>query len=253
MGWFTKKENSWEIKHSWLAILSLFFPFVFPPLGMLYMGIVGKIRSLLYGSFLWMALYTGVYFFYFFIGNTTFFKLLSFCVFLGGAVVVSMYLRVFLQRLHLRYIINLEWSKKYDYKDFIRRKNISEILSVSTFIDSLTKWQTVVKNAEVRGYIAKMILLVKKITSQNDQFVSELFLERHAYSIENILQQYYQIELSKIENDVIKEAEEKLRFTIGQASQAFENELTGKMKFQNMSIEAESSAYLEDMKTRGLL
>ncbi|MEC4114578.1 hypothetical protein [Myroides pelagicus] len=253
MGWFTIKDRNWEIKSSWLILLGLFFPFVIPPIAMLHMGILGKIRSLLYGSFLWLALYIGVYSYYIIAGDDSIFKLLSFTVFLCAAVITAMYFRLYLQRLHLRSIINLRWDTSYDYKDFIRRKEISEILSISDFIVSLNKWKGLVKNNEIKGYIAKMIYITKEISNKNNQFVSELFLERHAFSIENILQQYYQIEISKLDNVVMNKAEEKLRFTLKQASTAFENELLEKVKYSKMQIEAESTAYLEDMKSRGLL
>ncbi|WP_010254197.1 hypothetical protein [Myroides injenensis] len=252
IGWFTNKDKKWEFNNSWLVLLGIFFPFVFPPFAMLYMGILGKIRSLLYGSFLWMILYIGVYLSYFSFGDTNWVRLYAFFTFMGGAVIIAMHLQNFLRRLHLRGIINLKWAVEYDYVDFIRRKGISEILSVSDFIVEMERWQSKIINAEVKGNIATMIQLTKSITKDN-QYISNLFLERHAYSIENILNQYYQVELSRIDNEIIHKAEDKLRKTISNATKAFEKELMNQMKFQNLEVDAETEVYIQDLENRGLL
>lgn len=252
MGVFTEKTKNWEFKTGWLSILAIFFPFALPPVAMFYMAIVGRIRNLLYGGLVWSALYASAYFLYITFGELAWVKFITFLIVLSGAVVVGMHYKSFLQRVHLRSIINVKWAIEYDYVDFMRRKRISEVLSVSDFIVSLERWQNLVSNDEVKGNVAIMINLTKSIT-KNDKNISNLFLERHAYSIENILQQYHQLELSKLDNETVKQAEVKLRSTIGQATKAFENELMNQMKFQNIEMEAESEVYIQDLKSRGLL
>lgn len=252
MGWFTTKSKQWEVKVGWISYLAILFPILFPPLAMLYMGIVGKIRNLILASLLWGGLYALGYFLYTLYGDVQNLNILLFCILLSGALVVAMYLKVFLRRVHLRTIIDLKWNIEYDYVDFMRRKKISEVLSVSDFIDHLTQWQSRILNAEVRGSIASMVQLTKSIT-MNNQHMSDLFIERHAYSIENMLQQYHQIELSKLNNDVMKSAEYKIRTTLLAATTAFENELNNKNKYTHLTIEVDAEVYIQDLKNRGLL
>ncbi|WP_121967493.1 hypothetical protein [Myroides sp. N17-2] len=252
MGWFTTQSKQWELKIGWISYLAILFPFFFPPLAMLYMGILGKIRNLILASFLWGGLYTLGYILYRLYADVQYVDVLLFCILLSGALVVAMYLKAFLRRVHLRSIINIKWNIEYDYVDFMRRKKISEVLSVSDFIDHLTQWQLQILNAEVRGSIASMIQLTKSIT-MNNQHRSDLFIERHAYSIENMLQQYHQIELSKLNNEVMKSAEYKIRTTLLAATTAFENELNNKDKYNHLTIEVDSEVYIQDLKNRGLL
>ncbi|MEC4117827.1 hypothetical protein [Myroides phaeus] len=252
MGVFTEKSKNWEVKTGWLSILAIAFPFILPPGAMFYMAIVGRIRNLIYGGLVWSALYVSVYFMYLTFGELFLVKVISFLVMLSGAVVVGMHYKSFLQRVDLRSIINVRWGVEYDYVEFMRRKRISEVLSVSDFVISLDRWKNVLTNDEVKGNIALMISMTKSIT-KNNKNISNLFLERHAYSIENILQQYHQLELSKLDNDTVKQAELKLRSTIAQATKAFENELMNQMKFQNIEMESESEVYVQDLKNRGLL
>lgn len=252
MGWFTSKSNQWELKVGWLSCLAILFPLFFPPLAMLYMGIRGKIKNLILASILWGGLYIGGYFIYAMYKDIDKIEILLFSIVFTGALVVAMYLKEFFRRVHLRTIMDISWSAEYDYVDFMRRKKISEVLSVSDFIDSLMMWQKQISNTEISGSITSMIQLTKSITT-NNKHISDLFIERHAYSIENILQQYYQIELSRLDNKMIKSAEYKIRMTLLAATKAFENELTNKNKYNHLAIEIDSEVYLQDLKNRGLL
>ncbi|MDM1059094.1 MULTISPECIES: hypothetical protein [Myroides] len=252
MGWFTHQSKNWELKVGWLSYLAILFPFVLPPLAMLYMGVVGKIKNLIIASILWSGLYVGGYFLYLFYKDSGRVDVLLFAILLSGALVIAMYLKEFLRRVHLKSIIKIRWNTEYDYLDFMRRKKISEVLSVSDFIEHLVVWQQEIRQQEVRGSIASMIQLTKSITKDN-KHISELFIERHAYSIENMLQQYHQIELSKLDNDIIRLAESKIRTTLLSVISAFENELSNKTRFNHLTIDVDSEVYIQDLKNRGLL
>jgi len=252
MGWFTNNSKQWELRVGWICFLAIVFPFVFPPIAMLYMGIRSKIRSLIYASILWTSLYLIGYGSYFMFGDTSKVEISIFIILLSGALVVAFYLKEYLRRVHLGSIIKIKWNTSYDYIDFMRRKEISEVLSVSDFINHLMQWQQQIKNDEVRGSIFTMIHLTKSMTVDNKHHI-DLFIERHAYSIENMLQQYYQIELSKLNNEVIKSAEQKIRTTLLVAIEAFENELNKKVQYQHLAIEVDSEVYIQDLKNKGLL
>lgn len=252
MGWFTKKSKQWEVQVGWLSFLAILIPFVFPPFAMLYMGIRAKIKSLIYASVLWGGLYFIGYVGYMQFAVALNVQISIFCIVLSGALVVAIYMREFFRRVHLKTIINLQWNTVYDYFDFMRRKEISEVLSVGVFIDHLQKWKQQINNNEIRGCIVTMIELTKSISS-NSKHQTELFIERHAYSVENILQQYYQIELSKLSNDVIHSAEYKLRMTIVAATKAFENEINTKDYYNHLAIEVDSEMYIQDLKNKRLL
>lgn len=252
MGWFTYNSKQWELRVGWICFLSILFPFFFPPFAMLYMGIRGKIRSLIYASILWGFLYGLGYQSYLLLGATLEVELGIFMILLTAALVVAIYLKDFMRRVHLSNIIKVAWNVPYDYLDFMRRKEISEILSVSDFINHLMLWQQRIKNSEIRGCIVTMIQLTKLITS-GSQHRTDLFIERHAYSVENMLQQYYQIELSKLDNEVIHSAEYKLRTTLLTATKAFENELNSENYYNYLGIEVDSELYIQDLKNKGLL
>lgn len=256
MGWFTHRSTKWEFTQSWLSALGIFIPLGVPFLAMFYMGCKAKIKALLYASFLYAAVFGTLVFLMFFNSFFTLSKtLLIFMLivnYLLGPVIIGVYLQRFLRRTDLSSIINLQWSVQYDYIDFMRRKQISEVLSVGSFVTSLENWQKVISNSQVKQDIAKMIGLTKEIT-HNNKHISNIFIERHAYSIENILQQYMQVERAKIKNQVMLDAEVKLRNTISLAVKAFEEELKNQRDFRNMDIEVEADIYIKDLRSKGLL
>lgn len=252
MGWFTGKSKQWEIKVGSVCFLAILFPFLFPPIAMVYMGIRGKLKILLYGSIAWTFLFGIGYYKYFFYSESKELDFTLFGILFSGVVVIAIYLQTFLRRVHLASIINVDWNDTYDYTDFIRREEIDEVLSVDDFIRQLLLWQQRIKHAEVRGSIFSMIELTKSITEKKGH-ISELFIVRHAYSIENILLQYYQIELSKLNNATVEEAKEKIRSTLLIAIKAFENELRQKDKKTHLDIEVDVETYIQDLKNKRLL
>lgn len=256
MGWFTQRTTKWELQQSWLCILAVVFPIGIPFLAMVYMGFKAKIKTLLPSSILYLIMLSLLGLKFFFQGFSGIFDLVSIILWIGillsGPVVISMYLQDFLQRVDLKSIIRLQWSQTYDYVDFMRRNQISKVLSVSSFVDSLEKWQQSIENKQIQGNIADMIALTKEITN-NNKHISELFIERHAYSIENILEQYSQVERSKIDNEIIQKAELKLKETLALAVTAFKEELSSQRNFRNMDIEVDTQIYLQDLKNKGIL
>ncbi|MHC5202924.1 hypothetical protein [Myroides sp. LJL119] len=256
MGWFTKQTTKWELKQSWLSILGICIPIGIPFISMIYMGIRAKIKPLLYAGFLYAVVFSIIVLMYIFIWiglpNNLGLILVLILNYLLGPIVISIYLQRFLTRVDLSSIIHLKWSEQYDYIDFMRRKEISEVLSVASFVTSLQNWQEIINNQQVKKCIENMIGLTKEIT-HNNKHVSNLFIERHAYSIENILQQYMQIERAKIKNQIMVTAEEKLRNTIILASKAFEEELKNQRNFRNFEIQVQADTYMNDLKNKGLL
>ncbi|MDR0228625.1 MAG: hypothetical protein LBI72_06130 [Flavobacteriaceae bacterium] len=252
MGWFTSKSKQWEIKVGSICYFAILFPFLFPPIAMVYMGIRGRLKSLLYGSIVWTFLFVIGYYKYFFANEERELDFTLFTILFSGAVVVAIYLQTFLRRVHLASIVNVDWNDKYNYIDFIRREEVNEVLSVDDFINQLLLWQQKIKHTVVRGNIFSMIELTKSITEKKGH-ISELFIVRHAYSIENILLQYYQIELSKLNNATVEEAKEKIRSTLLLAIKAFENELRQKDKKTHLDIEVDVETYIQDLKNKRLL
>ncbi|MHC5310136.1 hypothetical protein ACYSNM_08710 [Myroides sp. LJL116] len=256
MGWFTKRTTKWELQQSWLCILAVVFPIGIPFIAMLYMGFKAKIKTLLPSSLLYLVIVSLLAVKVFFQGLSSMFDVVSIVLWIGvlltGPVVISMYLQSFLQRVDLKSIIRLQWSQSYDYVDFMRRNQISKVLSVSSFVDSLQNWQQIIENKQVQGNISDMIALTKEITN-NNKHISDLFIERHAYSIENILEQYSQVERSKINNEIIAQAESKLKETLALAVIAFKEELSNQRNFRNMDIEVDAQIYLQDLKNKGIL
>ncbi len=256
MGWFTNKTTKWELQQSWLSIFAIVFPFGIPFFAMLYMGFRAKIKALLGGSLLYGIVFS------LWVGNMIFnssqslFSFLNISLailcFLSGPVLLSVYLQRFLRRVDLKGFIVLKWSLSYDYVDFMRRNSISNVLSVSSFVDSLNRWKLLIENNQVKADLDSMIHLTTEITGSN-KHISELFIERHAFSIENILQQYSQVERSKIDNAVMREAELKLRQTLSLAVKAFKEELSNQRNFRNLDIEIEADVYLQDLKNKRIL
>ncbi|EHO06651.1 hypothetical protein HMPREF9714_02885 [Myroides odoratimimus CCUG 12901] len=262
MGWFTVKPNGWEAKKGWSIILSVICP-VLTIFSLVHMAIVAKmtrvkrgvVSILLFGAIL--LLYTlllhifnikgsGNYWLFDLIGVTMMLSLIFY-----PSILMAANTREFIQRQHLSELFELEW-KEYDYHKIIQEHRMRNIKTISDFICELEYWDTLIVDEVVSMQVQELVTLMKKI-DELKAGKTRLFLERHSFSLSNLLKQFHQVELSKLMNPKIVEIKKKLEDTLFIAIKAIRQEVINEIKQQNLTAEIDADLYVETLRRDGLL
>ncbi len=82
---------------------------------------------------------------------------------------------------------------------------------------------------------------------------SELFFLRHVDTLAKLLKQFHSLESSAIDSPEINAAKKRIAETIDAAQKAFEQELKNRFQTDMLDIDAESAAYLQGFKNKGLI
>lgn len=263
MGWLTEKPVLWEIKKGSALLGCLLFP-LFLPLGIWYMGKQAKMAKMIKGLWgvgilfvlnvlHWIILFILIQVSYPF--NDDFYMVLSmllFCSFLFYTVILlGANTREFLQREHLKEFIELDWED-YDYLTLIRSKAVREVNTIPSFVEELKRWDSAIVDERVSRQIVDLIALMTKVDNLK-QGQTALFIERHVFSLTNLLRQFHQVELSKLEGESIHRVKEKLRHTLDIALSAIQQEVLDEMRQKNRVADVEADVYLASLREDGLL
>lgn len=256
-GFFTRRTKTWEFLNLWfmpIPFLSFGALSFFP---LLFMGIVGRKAKLIAAGTI-----TAVVTFFCFRLSVVGEGADPIPMFVYGIVnllaVIYSFLscKEFLQRLDLRYRIpNLKWNKKYDYANYdieIMSDDPQLMLPVRQFTKNLEKMEKAIESESLKEDIRRMIHVSEAIM-QKDTVVAELFFERNAETVDKILKKYDELENTRIQTPEIKQSIIETEKVISRVADAFEQELSDIYRNDVVDLNAESAAFLQSLKNRGLL
>ncbi|MVX35918.1 hypothetical protein [Myroides sp. LoEW2-1] len=263
MGWFTKRSKSWEVKNTVLLLgvvgsVSFISFGVLTPIAIAIFGNIVNVNrwfwkscmiALVYLFFLILAL-----FFLVADVSSTYVLAVNFLSFYIYVVYMSLDLGEYLQRLDLQNYITLEKNKDYNYDAVISQFNqVQEDISPKDrFIAKLTFWRDQISNAKVVENVSELIRLTEIIIAK-DESRADLFFVRHGSTIENVLQQYVELDQTYIANASVISTKENLEHVIAQSKVVFENELSNMIETEALQVDGEASVYISVLKGRGIL
>ena len=127
-----------------------------------------------------------------------------------------------------------------------------DILERKTFASELKYWEKQIENPAIKE-ITNRMSKITTIIYEKDRTVGETFFMRHADTVIKLLRQYYTLEISGMESEESKNSLERIAETLALTNQAFEQELNNLFRTDMLDIDAESKAYLQSLKNRGLI
>ncbi|GGH21748.1 hypothetical protein FAZ19_14675 [Sphingobacterium alkalisoli] len=259
MGWATKKNKTWELRHlMWTfasIILFLPLPVHIHPFVMMSQASKSKVRSwylmawtlllvelALFGSFL------------FFFGAMSQGMLLT----LGGSVVSYILgnglllnqAKPYLKRLEVGEVRPLTWIGSVERQQRLELAQAS-METPQSFVTKMLHYRKEINNANIHQHIDKIIRLFH-LLEQKDMMEAEKFLVRHGTVI-NVLRQYDELENTRLHNQITIDSKVKLESVLAQAAIAIEQDVTNIIKSSLLDVSAESDVYIQTLKNRNLL
>jgi hypothetical protein len=135
-------------------------------------------------------------------------------------------------------------QKKAEYAEELPEQN--------TLAAELNYWQKEIQNETIKNRLGRMSKIAR-IICEKDQTSGELFSMRHTETVVKLLRQYKTLEVSELASPEIREWRERIIETIDLTQQAFEQELSKLFEVDMLDIDAESMAYTQSLKNRGLI
>lgn len=159
-------------------------------------------------------------------------------------------------------ILHIQFDNQKENIDFLPNSQVKplitlleaqiDILERKTLSAELKYWEKMINNEAIKQHLNRMSKIAF-IIHEKDPVASEIFFMRHAETVTKLLKQYYSIEIAGMESDEIKAPMERITDSIELTHKAFEQELSNIFQSDMLDIDAESAAYLQSLKNRGLL
>ncbi|GHT40507.1 hypothetical protein FACS189437_06190 [Bacteroidia bacterium] len=127
-----------------------------------------------------------------------------------------------------------------------------EELDRKTLSAELKYWEKEIANHPLKKHLHKMSRIAE-IIQEKDQTAGELFFLRHADTLSKLLKQYKTVEAAGIDSPDIKASQERIAEAIAMTCDAFEQEVKNRFQTDMLDIDAESEAYLQGLKNKGLI
>jgi len=127
-----------------------------------------------------------------------------------------------------------------------------DIIERKTLVAELKYWEKEIGDADVKTKLNRMSRIAY-IIQEKDHTVGETFALRHTDTLVKLLKQLKVIEVSEIDSPDIIESRNRIIASIDVTAQAFENELINIFQTDMLDIDAESMAYKQTLKNRGLI
>ncbi|MDR3340630.1 MAG: DUF2791 family P-loop domain-containing protein [Candidatus Symbiothrix sp.] len=127
-----------------------------------------------------------------------------------------------------------------------------EILERKTLSAELQYWEKEIANESIRLLLNRMSRIAHVI-QEKDHTAGEIFSMRHTDTVSKLLKQYQALESSEIDSPEINASKERIEEAIATTHAAFEQELKNIFQSDMLDIDAESAAYLQSLKNRGLI
>jgi hypothetical protein len=121
-----------------------------------------------------------------------------------------------------------------------------------TLAGELNHWQKEIRNKTIKARLARMSKIAR-IINEKDQTSGELFSMRHTDTVVKLLRQYKALEASELDSPEIIASRRRIADTIELTHKAFEQELSKLFEADMLDIDAESMAYTQSLKNRGLI
>jgi hypothetical protein len=121
-----------------------------------------------------------------------------------------------------------------------------------TLAGELTYWQKEIRHETIKDCLGRMSKIALAIC-EKDPASARLLAIRHADTALKLLGQYKALEESGLDSPEIMAARERIVHTIERAQKAFEQELAKLFETDMLDIDAESMAYIQNLKNRGLI
>jgi len=236
--------------HLWYIPFFIFTLFL-APLGIFYIGVMAKNKK-------WLRLFIitmGILFFLFYkIGSTPKEDQDPYIiVFLINWFFVSIYLCITARE----YLISMSVPRN---SFFVAEKMIKNPAiqgqtgsnRAEKFIADLQRWGQEVESEKMKEHLDQLIKLSVIVMKKGDS-ESERFFERYETTMNKILHKYDEIENTGLDTVEIKETMANIEASLEQIVTAFQNEVSSMYKFDLLNINAETSAFLQDLRNRGLL
>lgn len=127
-----------------------------------------------------------------------------------------------------------------------------DILERKTLAAELKYWEKQIRDEDIRTLLNRMSKIAL-IIQEKDPHASEIFFMRHAETAVKFLKQYYTIEISEMKSEETQASLQRITDAIKMTHQAFEQELNNMFQADMLDIDAESTAYMQSLKNRGLI
>ena len=256
MGFATKKSKRWEFGQlKWTFASILFFIPPIHPLVMLSQARKAKVRSWFILGWVLLAIQLGVlYSIYYFAGAMSAGMLATVCGYIGTYILGNGLLlsqsKDYLQRLELSEVRELAWIGNIADQ---RRLELAQVdmETPQSFVTKLLFFQSSIANNNIKNHTSKIIQLFQLIESRDIQ-EAEKFLVRHG-TVVNVLREYYDLQQTKLNNNITIESKDKLESVLLQASSAIELDVTTLIKNRLLDVSVESDVYLQTLKNKNLL
>lgn len=159
-------------------------------------------------------------------------------------------------------VLNIDMGKETRKVDFIPNNKIKPLLNLlqaqidvlerKTLAAELKYWEKMIADQKMKERLERMGRIAEIIT-EKDPHKGEVFFMRHADTVTKLLKQYYTIEVSAIESQEMADSRERIAVSIATVQGAFEQELENILKSDMLDIDAESMAYMQSLRNRGLI
>lgn len=127
-----------------------------------------------------------------------------------------------------------------------------DVLERKTLASELIYWEKEINNEEVKTNLHKMSR-VAFLIQEKDAVTGEIFFMRHADTVVKLLKQYREFENAGLDNPEPDASMQRIAEAIAIVRSAFEKELQNILQTDMIDVDAESAAYLQNLKNRGLI
>lgn len=256
MGWVTKNSKRWELGQlRWTFASIVLVPIPIHPLVMMYQSSKSKVRSWFALSWLLLAIQLGLFYsFFIFVGAVSqglFFTILGFVstYIIGNGLLLSQ-AKSYLRRIEQGQIRTLSWINSIEDQQRLAMLQ-ADMETPQTFVNKLMYYRKEINNTRIEQNLDKIIRLFLLI-EKRDIMEAEKFLVRHG-TVVNVAREYYDLESTKLNNDITVQSKSKLENVIAQATQAIELDVTTLIKNRLLDVSVESDVYIQTLKNKNLL
>ena len=239
----------WKIVNLWYIPI-LFPTILFMPLALLYMGVMvdkktWKLQSLVGFFTLWgCVVLSGVS------EDMKFLMWIFFTVWFIVAIFILLKSNEYLQLRDARQkgqVNPLYTTSQHSNRSQTSNSNLGE-----KFISDLQKWKQEIEVPKMKSHIQDLIDLSNVVMQKNSESSTRFFM-RYSELINNLLGKYDEIENTRLNTADMKEAMYNVENNLGKIIEAFRNEVTSMYKNDILNMNAETAAFIQDLKNRGLI
>lgn len=149
--------------------------------------------------------------------------------------------------------LNIEFLPNNQVKPLITLLEAQiDILERKTLAAELKYWEKQIRHEDIKTMLNRMSKIVL-IIQEKDPQAGEIFFMRHAETVTKFLKQYFTIEISEMKSEETQDSLHRIADAIKLTHQAFEQELNNMFQADMLDIDAESAAYKQSLKNRGLI